>query len=113
MRTFIKNMEEIACKLNDTFKRTCDICNADLRYLGKEHVRDELEIIPAQVCVLRYIRLNYVCTACEKETGNANIVKAPVPAPVMKHSLASPSTVAYVMYQKYANGMPLSVFSFY
>lgn len=91
----------------DEDKRTCDICNSNLRYLGKEHVRDELEIIPAQVRVLRHVRFNYVCTVCEKETGDANIVKASVPAPVMKRSLASPSTVAYVMYQKYANGMPL------
>ncbi|MDD9150937.1 transposase, partial [Sporolactobacillus sp. CQH2019] len=35
------------------------------------------------------------------------IVKAPVPKPVMKRSLASPSTVAEVIYQKYVNGMPL------
>lgn len=97
---------EVVCDLDED-KRICDICNAELRYLGKEHVRDELEIIPAQVRVLRYVRFNYVCTDCEKETGDANIVKSPVPAPVMKRSLASPSTVAYVMYQKYANGMPL------
>ena len=97
---------EVVCDLEED-KRTCGICNADLRYLGKEHVRDELEIIPAQVRLLRYVRFNYVCTACEKETGDANIIKALVPAPVMKRSLASPSTVAYVMYQKYANGMPL------
>jgi len=97
---------EVVCDLDED-KRSCGICQADLRYLGKEHVRDELEIIPAQVRVLRYIRFNYVCTVCEKETGDANIVKAPVPAPVMKRSLASASTVAYVMYQKYANGMPL------
>ena len=97
---------EVVCDLDED-KRYCGICQADLRFLGKEHVRDELEIIPAQVRVLRYIRFNYVCTVCEKETGDANIVKAPVPAPVMKRSLASPSTVAYVMYQKYANGMPL------
>lgn len=97
---------EVVCDLDED-KRTCGICNADLRYLGKEHVRDELEIIPAQVRILRYIRFNYVCKECEKETCEANIVKAPVPAPVMKRSLASASTVAYVMYQKYANGMPL------
>ena len=97
---------EVVCDL-DEGKRICGICNNDLRYLGKEHVRDELEIIPAQVRILRYIRFNYVCKVCEKETCEANIVKAPVPAPVMKRSLASASTVAHVMYQKYANGMPL------
>lgn len=97
---------EVVCDLEED-KRTCDICSAELRYLGKEHVRDELEIIPAQVRVLRYIRYNYVCTECEKETTQANIIKAPAPTPVMKRSLASASAVAYVMYQKYANGLPL------
>lgn len=53
---------EIVCDL-EASKRICNICNSDLRYLGKEHVRDELEIIPAQVRVLRYIRFNYVCKA--------------------------------------------------
>ena len=97
---------EVICDLDEN-KRVCDVCNSDLRYLGKEHVRDELEIIPAQIRVLRYIRFNYVCKECEKETDEANIIKSPVPAPVMKRSLASASTVAHVMYQKYANGMPL------
>lgn len=97
---------EVICDLTEE-ERSCGICGGELRYMGKEHVRDELEIIPAQMRVLRYIRYNYVCKECEKETGEANIVKAPVPCPVMKRSLASPSSVAHVMYQKYVNGMPL------
>lgn len=43
---------------------------------------------------------NLVCTSCENETGYANIVKAPVPVPVMKKSLASPSTAAYALCTK-------------
>jgi transposase len=98
---------EIVCDLaND--KNTCNICGSELRYLGKEHVRDEIEMIPAQVRVLRYVRYNYVCKECEKETGDANIIKSPVPSHVMKRSLASPSSVAYTMYQKYVNHMPLN-----
>jgi transposase len=97
---------EVICDLPEE-ERICDICGGELRYLGKEHVRDELEIIPAQVRVLRYIRYNYVCKDCETETGEASILKAPVPKPVMKRSLASPSSVAHVLYQKYVNGMPL------
>lgn len=98
---------EIVCDLPD-LQRTCNICNGELRYLGKERVRDEIEIIPAQVRVLRYVRYNYVCKECEKETGEANIIKSPVPAPVMKRSLASASSLAHVMYQKYVNAMPLN-----
>ncbi|MDD3880553.1 MAG: IS66 family transposase [Syntrophomonas sp.] len=97
---------EIICDIPEE-QQICNICESKLRYLGKEHVRDELEIIPAQLRVLRYIRYNYVCEKCEAETNEANIIKASVPAPVMKRSLASPSSVAHVMYQKYVNAMPL------
>jgi len=97
---------EIICELDEE-KLVCGKCNGKMRVLGKEPVREELEIIPAQVRLLRYIRYSYVCKDCEKETGEATIVKAPVPAPVIKRSLASASTVAHVMYQKYVNGMPL------
>ena len=97
---------EILCELDEE-KRGCEICDGKMRILGKETVREELEIIPAQVRLLRYIRCSYVCERCEKETGEATIVKAPTPAPVIKRSLASASTVAHVMHQKYVNGMPL------
>lgn len=91
----------------DKEKLDCEECGGKMRVLGKETAREELEIIPAQVRLLRYIRYSYVCQSCEQETGEATIVKAPTPAPVIKRSLASASTVAHVMYQKYVNGMPL------
>lgn len=43
-----------------------------------------------------------------RKRAKLRIVKAPTPAAVIKRSMASASTVAYVMYQKYVNGMPLS-----
>ncbi|MBM7866646.1 transposase [Heliobacterium gestii] len=97
---------EILCEL-DKETLACAECGGSMRDLGKETVREELEIIPAQVRLLRYVRHSYVCECCEKETGEATIVKAPTPAPVIKRSLASASTVAHVMYQKYVNAMPL------
>ncbi len=50
-----------------------------------------------QVRLLRYIWYSYVCESCEKETGEATIVKAPTPAPVIKRSLTSASIVAHVV----------------
>jgi len=97
---------EIVCDL-DQEQLECQECGGQMRVLGKETAREELEIIPAQIRLLRYIRYSYVCQSCEQETGEATIVKAPTPAPVIKRSLASASTVAHVMYQKYVNGMPL------
>ena len=97
---------EVICELAQE-DQVCDECNSNMRALGRETVREEIEFIPAQVRLLRYIRLNFVCENCEKETGEATIKKALVPAPVIKKSMASPSAVAHVLYQKYVNAMPL------
>lgn len=89
-------------------ERKCGICEGELRPIGKEFVRREIEIIPAQAYITETYRLNYVCVDCEKETDEANIIKATVPEPVVKRGLASPSSVAHVIYQKYVNAVPLN-----
>ena len=88
-------------------ERICDICVTDLHKIGKEFVRRELEIIPAQAYVSDIYRITYGCSGCVDETGEANIIKAEVPVAVIKRGLASPSSAAHVMYQKYVNAMPL------
>jgi len=88
-------------------ERVCGICESGLRPIGREFVRREINIIPAQAYITETYRINYACAVCEAETGEANIVKAPVPVPVIKRGLASPSAAAHVFYQKYVNAMPL------
>lgn len=89
-------------------ERICNICKGELHLIGKELVRRELGIIPAQAYVIETYQMNYACDDCEKETEQANIIKPEVPVPVVKRGLASPSSIAYTMYQKYANAMPLA-----
>ncbi|UNC92048.1 IS66 family transposase [Candidatus Contubernalis alkaliaceticus] len=82
-------------------------CGHPLHEMSTE-VRQELKIIPAQVKVVKHVRYVYSCRNCEKnETNNSPIVTAPMPNPVLKGSLVSPSFMAYVMSQKYLNSMPL------
>ena len=88
-------------------ERQCDICEGSLHVVGKELIRRELSIIPAEAYVTETYRVNYGCNDCLKETDEANIVKPEVPEPVIKRGLASPGSAAYVMYQKYVNAMPL------
>ncbi len=57
---------------------------------------------------MKYFRKIYASKQHEKDTGYACILKPELPQPVMKHSVASPSSVADVMTKKYANGMPLT-----
>ena len=44
----------------------------------------------------------------EKDTGFAHIKSLQAPAPLMKHSLASASSVANIMTKKYVDGLPLA-----
>lgn len=98
-------VEEIVYDVPEN-RRICARCGSKLMYIGREIVRVELQYKPAKVKVLRYVQLHYGCPECKKE-GITNIVKSDVPLGLMNHSLASPSSVAWVMYQKYANSIPL------
>lgn len=98
-------VREILCEIPKE-NQYCLQCASDLKPIGKEIVREELEYIPAQLRIVRYVRMAYECPKC-KHTNKPYIEKAPTPTSLMNHSLASPSSVANVMYQKYVNSMPL------
>jgi len=70
-------------------------------------VRQELEIIPAQVIVREHAEHVYRCSQCNKESDSTPIVKADSPDPLIAGSLASPSAVAHIAVQKYVNCVPL------
>jgi len=84
----------------------CPECGEALHTMGKD-TRRELTIIPAQVKVTEHVRNVYTCRNCEKTTNRSTIVKALMPEPVIKGSLASPSAVAHIMTQKYVTYTPL------
>ncbi len=67
-----------------------------------EEASEQLEIIPMQVQVIRYIRKTYACKACETAP-----VTADKPAQLIEKSLASPSVLAMLLTTKYADGIPL------
>lgn len=96
---------EVPCNVVEA-DRECPYCTTDMVLLGKQVVREELRIIPAKVERIQYVQEVLICPQC-KEDDVPVIVKAETPSPLLKHSLASPSTVAYIMYQKYVNALPL------
>lgn len=87
-------------------EQVCSCCGEDLHEMSTE-VRQELKVIPAQVSVVKHVRYVYSCRRCEREDIQTPIVTAPMPAPVLPGSLASPSAIAHIMTQKYVEGMPL------
>ena len=105
----LKNLpeEEVLLELEED-QLVCGKCGGKMKPIGKKFIRHELQIIPKQVKLLTYYAVTYACDSCEKDTGFAHIISAKPPVPLMKHSLASPSTVAYIMTQKYVDGLPLA-----
>ena len=87
-------------------ERVCKRCGTILTSMGKEKIRTEIEFIPAKVKVIDYYRESFQCLACRKEE-HFSIEKPTMPQPVIAKSIASPSTVAHVMVQKYLQAMPL------
>ena len=100
-------VEEIILTLPED-RIICDKCGGTFRLIGKKLLRREMIIIPQQQKILAYYSCSYACDRCEKETGYAHILTTQAPPPLMKHSLASASTVADVMTKKYADGLPLA-----
>lgn len=86
--------------------RFCEACETTLVSIGEEFIRTEIEFIPAEVRVIDYYRETFECRTCRKE-GEPYIEKSPMPYPVIQHSMASPSSVAWVMHQKFVNALPL------
>lgn len=101
----IENLEHKEM-LYDLEDKNCPECGEALVCIGKEFVRSELNIIPAQVFVVDIYRKVYKCINCADDE-HTPIYKAQPPVPVMKKSMATPETVAYVMQQKYQLGLPL------
>jgi transposase len=87
-------------------ERACPQCGETMRKIGKE-VRRELTVIPARVKVTEHERAVCACENCEKNADRTPVVKAPMPEPVIKGSLASPSAVAHIMTEKFVTYTPL------
>ena len=87
-------------------ERNCPECNDTMHVMGHE-IRRELKIVPAQAKIVERQREVCSCRNCEKNNDHVPIVKAPMPEPVIKGSLASPSAVAHIMTQKYVMYAPL------
>ena len=67
-------VREILCESPDD-ELYCPTCLSDLKPIGKEVVREELEYIPAKVQIVRYVRMAYECPKC-KHTDHPYIEKA-------------------------------------
>lgn len=91
-------------------EQTCPVCGTQIVLIGEEYVHRELEFVPATCKVIEYYSKSYGCPSCKEGLGDTEkpvIIKSQVPMALVGKGPASTSTVAWTMYQKYANGLPL------
>lgn len=98
-------IQKVLCDLPEE-ERICELCYTPLEVAGEKFIREEIQIIPAKVKRIHYYAKTYYCPKCKTEDGVFESITAESPSPLLKHSLASPSTVAYIMTQKFAYAMP-------
>ena len=98
--------EKVVIPLSDADK-VCELCGTQMVKIGEKFVRQELQFVPAQIKLIEYYEETYACPRCKLENDVFEEISSIAPEPLMKHSLASPSTVAYLMYKKFVQDVPL------
>jgi len=88
-------------------QKTCSVCGTQMKAIGTEFVRRELDFIPAKVKVVEYYTINYACPSCKENSAAAQIERGKDYHPRLMHGMASPAVIAWTMYQKYSNSVPL------
>ena len=86
-------------------QKACPCCRNRMHRMG-ETVSEQLHI-EVTATVLQHVRLKYACRHCERTALHTPIVIAPMPAQPLPGSVATPSTLALVLANKYVDGTPL------
>lgn len=81
-------------------------CGNELSRIGEE-VSEQLDIVPAQIRVIRNIRPKYACRRCEGVEDSGPTVKiAPVPAQIIPKSIVTAGLLAYLLTGKFVDALP-------
>ena len=87
-------------------QQVCPIDGSQLDVVGKKFIRSEIKYIPAEISVVNIYQESYECRTCKKE-NRPGIFNPYTPEPVLQHSYATASSVAWTMYQKFVQAVPL------
>lgn len=86
----------------------CDTCNSQLSEIGIKIVREVAQFIPASLYKEQHIQHSYECLECKNNAETNSIKSSKIPTPVLAHSTAGSSVVAWCLYQKFVLAIPLN-----
>ncbi|MGJ7920932.1 IS66 family transposase [Neobacillus sp. LXY-4] len=85
-----------------------DCCQHQMIEIGGTIVREEAKFIPAKMMKVQHIEHAYECKICKSNsTHPAQIKRGKAPQPAIQRSIASPSVLAKVIYDKFSQYLPL------
>ena len=91
--------EDILCDVAEE-EKTC-ACGQHKEKFGEE-ITEQLDVVPPQLKVLRYVRPKYACKKCQEGVSMATL-----PDLLLPKSIAAPGLVAYTITSKYIDHLPL------
>lgn len=86
-------------------QKSCPCCHHQMHRMG-EAVTEQLHI-EVKAKVLQNVRFKYACRNCDRSGINTPVIIAPMPAQPLPGSIATASTLAFVLVHKYVDGTPL------
>lgn len=87
--------------------RKCEWCGNEMEVLGEKYVREELHIVPAKLTRIKIYQEVLICKHCKQEADEAVIAAPAAPEPLIPNSYVSPSTIAWIITEKYMKHVPL------
>lgn len=86
----------------------CDCCLQQMTEAGSTIVREEAKFIPAKMVRIQHIEHAYECKVCKKDTTQkAQIKRGKAPQAVIQRSIAGPTVLAKLIYDKFIQYLPL------
>lgn len=86
----------------------CNCCQGSMIEIGSTVVREEAEFIPARMKKVQHIEHAYECKNCKGDAfQKAQIKRGKAPQAPIQRSIASPSVLAKVIYDKFVQYLPL------
>ena len=87
--------------------RICEWCGNEMDVLGEKYVREELHVVPAKLKRVKIYQEVLICNHCKQEADEPVIIAPAAPEPVIPESMASPSSISWLIIEKYMKHVPL------
>ncbi|EOW8912845.1 IS66 family transposase [Listeria monocytogenes] len=86
----------------------CNCCLHQMTEVGTTVIREEAKFIPATMKRVQHIEHAYECKACKKDTTQkAQIKRGKAPQAAIQRSIAGPTVLAKLIYDKFIQYLPL------